>query len=86
VNELEPSQAVLDALASGRKIEAIKLLREEQGLSLKDAKEAVERLPGNLVGEPRPVGPQAGQEDRGVTRMIVILAVLAILIVGLYLL
>lgn len=31
-------------LSAGRKIEAIKLVRERTGMSLKDAKEAVERL------------------------------------------
>lgn len=37
---------VLAAARSGQKIEAIKLLREATGLSLTEAKEAVERLPG----------------------------------------
>lgn len=31
-------------LSSGKKIEAIKIVRERTGLSLKDAKDAVERL------------------------------------------
>lgn len=34
--------AVIEAIKSGNKIKAIKLLRQEKGLSLKDAKEAVE--------------------------------------------
>ncbi len=33
---------VLDAIKNGRKIQAIKLLRQERGLDLKDAKEAIE--------------------------------------------
>lgn len=42
--ELDPStRALIEAeLAAGRKIEAIKLLREATGMGLKDAKEAVE--------------------------------------------
>jgi large subunit ribosomal protein L7/L12 len=36
--------AVEAELAAGRKIEAIKLLREATGLGLKDAKEAVEAM------------------------------------------
>jgi hypothetical protein len=35
---------VRDAVEGGRKIEAIKLLREERGIGLKEAKEAVDRL------------------------------------------
>jgi translation elongation factor EF-Ts len=38
--ELPPN--VVSALSQGRKIEAIKMLRESSGLGLKDAKETVE--------------------------------------------
>lgn len=38
-------ETVESLLASGQKIEAIKLLRRETGLGLKEAKDAVERLP-----------------------------------------
>jgi ribosomal protein L7/L12 len=38
------SSAVLDQLLAGQKIEAIKLLRNETGIGLKDAKDAVERV------------------------------------------
>ena len=38
----EMPHEVIEALERGRKIEAIKLLRENQGLSLKEAKETVE--------------------------------------------
>ncbi len=36
------SAAVISAIQSGRKIEAIKILREESGMGLKEAKDAVE--------------------------------------------
>ena len=36
---------VAAALVGGNKIEAIKLVREQTGLGLKEAKELVERLP-----------------------------------------
>jgi ribosomal protein L7/L12 len=36
-----PSQAIIE-LQQGRKIEAIRIVREEQGLGLKEAKDAVE--------------------------------------------
>ena len=38
------SSAVLQAVDAGRKIEAIKLLREETGLGLKEAKEEIDQL------------------------------------------
>ncbi len=38
------SEAVLGALNQGRKITAIKLLREERGLGLKEAKQTIDRL------------------------------------------
>lgn len=36
------SPSVIDAIQRNRKLEAIKLLREETGIGLKDAKEAVD--------------------------------------------
>jgi ribosomal protein L7/L12 len=42
----EALAAVQAALAAGNKIAAIKLLREASGLGLKEAKDAVERMPG----------------------------------------
>lgn len=39
------SSSVGDALQRGNKIEAIRLLREQTGLGLKEAKEAVEAMP-----------------------------------------
>ncbi|MDY6830920.1 MAG: hypothetical protein SWC96_03625 [Thermodesulfobacteriota bacterium] len=40
----QPSSKVLELLASGKKIEAIKAFREESGASLKDAKVFIESL------------------------------------------
>lgn len=42
---LSPPAAMTDALQRGNKIEAIRLLREQTGLGLKEAKEAVEAMP-----------------------------------------
>ena len=39
-------------ISAGKKIEAIKLVRERTGLSLKDAKDAVERLDDLMRGKP----------------------------------
>ena len=46
VIEQELSPEVFQLLADGRKIEAIKLIREETGLGLRDAKELAEALLG----------------------------------------
>jgi len=43
-NSTTPSSAVTEALRRGQKIEAIKLLRVEAGIGLKDAKERVEQF------------------------------------------
>ena len=81
---MEPSEDVIAAAAAGRKIEAIKLLRAEQGLGLAEAKSVVDALP-----EPSESGMatrSAGREDRGNTRLIVILVLVGIAAAALYLL
>lgn len=45
----EQNQKISDALASGRKIEAIKLYRQATGAGLKEAKEAIEALLPKLI-------------------------------------
>jgi hypothetical protein len=62
---MTPSQPlppqVLDELARGRMIEAIKLLREARGLELKAAKEAIDaHLRGAPLPPPRAAGPFNG--------------------------
>ena len=39
-----PSDAVMDAIASGKKIEAIKLIREESGLGLAESTEICKQI------------------------------------------
>jgi hypothetical protein len=46
------SDEVLAAVDAGRKIEAIKILREESGLGLKDAKQVVDSLAGERRVDP----------------------------------
>ena len=48
MNEQQPSQADIEAIASGRKIEAIKIYREATGKGLKDAKDFIEALTPKL--------------------------------------
>jgi len=52
------SDAVVAAIRNGRKIDAIKLLREESGLGLKEAKEAVEAFVDRNPGMAGRMGPQ----------------------------
>ena len=49
--------AISDALSQGRKIEAIRLLREQTGMGLKEAKEAIEALELKLGLAPDPDDP-----------------------------
>lgn len=51
---LEPE--VMAALAEGRKIEAIKILREKRGLGLKEAKELVEKHEDDIPSRSPNVG------------------------------
>ncbi len=48
----EPSEtrAIREALLAGHKINAIKLYRELYGVGLKDAKDAIDAMEGNLRG------------------------------------
>jgi len=43
-NNVYPSEIVYNHIKEGRKIEAIKILREETGMSLRDAKEFIEKF------------------------------------------
>lgn len=42
--EHQYSDAVIEAVDNGKKIEAIKLLREETGIGLREAKQEIDRL------------------------------------------
>lgn len=72
------SDAVLQAVDAGRKIEAIKLLREETGVGLKDAKQEVDRLAQQRKSsEQQDVAPL--QEQGGADAIIKIVVVALIL-------
>ena len=79
----EPSEAVKTAAAMGRKIEAVKLLRAEQGIGLKEAKDIVDALPAGAHSQT--VGRPAGSEDRGTARFVFVLVVIFIAIGAFYL-
>jgi hypothetical protein len=52
---------VLEALRQGNKIEAIKRMREQAGLGLKEAKDAVEAYEASAAGLTMPAGLMSGQ-------------------------
>src|SRR5438105_12849623 len=68
---------VIDALRGGNKIEAIRLLRDQTGMGLKEAKDAVEAWEKS---HPAPVHASPGQEPKrgGAFRLFVALVVLAL--------
>ena len=80
----EVSEAVRAAVAAGRKIDAIKLVREEQGLGLKEAKHLVERLEVPASSYSRVSG--GAREESGATRLLVTLVVLGAIAAVYYLL
>ena len=82
----EVSEAVLQAAKSGRKIEAIKLLRAETGLGLKEAKHFVEALnrgedPGAVIAPPV-IAPPAMQEEGGASGFIKMVAAIIVLVIA----
>lgn len=81
-----PSAAVLEAAANGRKIEAIKLLRLEQGIGLKEAKEIVDGF-DSQSGEVSPSAPAARSrngEVSGIGRLLGVCVLLGCVIAAYY--
>lgn len=68
-----PTEALV-AIRSGRKIEAIKIVREQTGMGLAEAKTLVDRAAGDFS----PQAPQktASSEDTGLLRLLAALIVL----------
>ncbi|MFU8815096.1 MAG: hypothetical protein ACNA7W_07105 [Pseudomonadales bacterium] len=78
-----PPEAVL-AIQSGRKSDAVEIVREQMGVSHGEAQIRVQRAAQQIPSQvPRSAG---GQEDSGVVRLIVILAALAAVVAAIFLL
>lgn len=82
--------AVRQALAEGNKIEAIRLLRDHEGLSLKDAKDRVDAMEQSMA-EPASIGMGAmapglspGQQRGGGAGNWIVVAVVVAIAVGAY--
>ena len=77
--ELPPQ--VMHALKAGRKIEAIKLLREARGIGLAEAKDTVDSV---LLTKPPAARPhRAGaKNDSGIARLVTVFVVLGACLAG----
>jgi len=74
------SDDIVAAVDNGRKIEAIKMLREQSGLGLKDAKHAIDALARERRGQPELAAGMT--EAGGASGLIKLLVVIAILLAG----
>ena len=72
------SSAVLQAVDAGRKIDAIKLLREETGLGLKEAKQEIDQL--GIIRRPR----SDSIPEQGGAGAIVKIALVGLVLFGFY--
>jgi hypothetical protein len=78
-----PPEALL-AIQAGRKIEAIKIVREQTGMGLADSKVLVERVwRQSRPGMPR-LAP--GREDSGLLRLVAVLVIAGAVIAAIFLL
>ena len=80
-NDLEISDDVIAAVDKGRKIEAIKILRDETGLGLKEAKDVVDRLARSRKGES---GVTSSMQEEGGAGGMIRMVVLIAIILGVY--
>lgn len=77
-NDLPPS--AVEALQQGRKIEAIKILRRERGLDLKQAKDTVDAF---AEGQPSLAkSARTPRSDTGIGRLLIVAALSAVVIVA----
>ena len=76
MEEQELSPEIYQLLAQGRKIAAIKLIREETGLGLAEAKEIADALSGHSATDTSP--PPAMKEEGGAGGFFAIVAAILI--------
>ena len=77
-SELPPD--VIAALKAGRKIEAIRLLREHRGVGLKQAKQLIDRSPAMHESPSASLPPL--KPDNGINQVIKVAIILGILFVA----
>ena len=78
--ESQYSDDILEAVDAGRKIEAIKLLRDDTGLGLKEAKDQIDRL----ARKRHPNGDPHAMTEQGGAGGLIKLAVLVVAVLAVY--
>jgi len=82
-HEYSLSDEVIAAVDSGNKIKAIKLLREETGLGLKEAKDLIDALAAERRGDP-PIDAAMSEEGGAGGMIKMVIAIAAILAIYFY--
>jgi len=82
-HEYSLSDEVIAAVDSGNKIKAIKLLREETGLGLKEAKDLIDALAAERRGDP-PIAAAMSEEGGAGGMIKMVIAIAAILAIYFY--
>ena len=75
--------AAIAALTNGRKIEAVKILRREWNIDLKEAKDTVDQYLSSITPSQRP--RRAPAIDTGIGRLLWLVLVVIVVITGYYL-
>ena len=80
MDQTEFTEEIVQAVIAGRKVEAIRRLREQTGMSLREAKQTVEQLERELRADQR-IAPSMQEEGgaEGIIRIVVAVAALAAL-------
>jgi ribosomal protein L7/L12 len=80
-SDLDVSDDVISAVGAGHKIEAIKILREESGLGLAEAKDVIDRLARTSQAES---GETSDMPEEGGAGGLIKMVVLIAIILGVY--
>ncbi len=80
MEEQQLSPEILQLLAAGRKITAIKLIREETGLGLAEARELAELISGDGAPETLPLPAMQEEGGAGGILAIVVAVVIAFIV------
>lgn len=80
--EKELPDAAITALTNGRKIEAVKIVRRERGVGLREAKDAVDHYLSTM--DPSQAARRAPTTDTGTGRLLWFILVVAIVITAYY--
>ena len=81
--DLPYSDEVLAAVQRGHKIEAIKILREETGLGLKEAKEAIDALSRERQGKAS-IAPGMAEEGGAGSMIKLVVVIIAVIVAYFY--